>query len=366
MTIPPCSRLCTACARRTGSSYSPQITHCPKCGPLVGGKEFHSFGVAAGFAMWTPEGSPSNTRYVHPASLIAWETDSVFDSSPPRRKYAAAPATAASTSTAAAMTQRPRRSRWSFRVFGACTRRGGTGVRAFLAKAAAMVSARLRPTGSLPFVGRDPGLVRTRTPRRLRRSLARAARAPPDGGVDDRARAAIGRGEADRGGPGPRRPRAAVLGALGRRAPGEQQRLPPARGVEAPGLRRPPEGVAREGRRPRSLARAGSAAGLRRAQAGARCAPRRAGEAARRDGEPRRGPSHAARPRALGRDAAETRRRGRGNARALRLRVAGVGSRQRGCSAPPGSDREAPRRQERRRGREGAARRLPRRVRGRG
>src|SRR5918995_443146 len=325
MAIPPCSRLCTACARRTGSSYSPQITHCPKCGPLVGGKEFHSFGVAAGFAMWTPESPPSNTRYVQPASLIAWETDSAFDSSP-RRKYAAAPATAASTSPAATITQRPRRSRWSFRVFGACTRRGGAGVRAFLAKVAAMVPARLRPTGSLPFVGRDPGLVRTRTPRRLRSSLARPARPPPDGRVDDRARAALGRGEAHRGRPCPRRPRAAVLGALGRRAPGEQQRLPSARGIEAAGLRRSPEGVAGEGRRPRSLARAGSAAGVRRAQAGARGAPRRAGEAARRDGEPRRGAPHAARPRALGRDAAEARRGGRGNARALRLRVADVGS----------------------------------------
>src|SRR6188768_817741 len=201
--------------------------------------------------MWTPEGSPLNVLYVQPASPIACDTDSVFESSPASRKYAAAPATAARTNTAARITQRPRRSRWSFRVFGACTRRGGGGVLAFLAKVAAMVAAGLRPTGALPFVGRDSGLVCTWDRRRLHRSLACPARAPQDGRIDDRARAALGPGEAHGRRPRARRSRAAVLGTLGGRASAEQQRLPPARRVQAAGLRRPVEGVAREGRRPR-------------------------------------------------------------------------------------------------------------------
>ena len=196
-----------------------------------------------------------------------------------------------------------------------------------------MVAAGLRPTGALPFVGRDPGLVCTWDRRRLHRSLARAARAPQDCRVDDRARAALGRREAHGRRPRTRRPRAAVLSTLGGRASAEQQRLPPARGVQAAGLRRPVEGVAREGRRPRSLARAGAAAGVRRTQAGARRTSRRAGEAARRDGQPRRGPSHSARSRTVGRDAVEAGRRGRRDARALRLRVAGIRPRRRGRAA---------------------------------
>src|SRR5215207_9237819 len=333
MTIPPCSRLWIARASCTGWSYSPQSTHCPRCGPLVGGKEFHSFGVAAGFEICTPVPAPLKVRYVQPASRIACGTDSVADS-PPRSRKNAAPATAASTSAAARISRRPRRSGSSFRVFGACTRRGGGGVRTFLAKVAAMVPAGFRPTGSLPFVGRDLSLVCTRTPRRLRRSLARTARASrrarEDGRGDGRARAAHGPREAHGGRPRSRGPREAVRRALGRCAPSEQQRIPPTRRIEAPGLRRPSEGVAREGRCPRSFARAGAAAGVRRAPPGTRRAARRAGEAQGRDREPRRGAPHAACPWTLGGDAAEARRRGCRDARALRLRVAGVGPRRRG------------------------------------
>jgi hypothetical protein len=78
--------LWTALANGTGSSYWPQITHCPWCGPLVGGNEFHSFGLASWSLMWTPAGRPGNVLNVQPAARIVCATDSVFDVSSRSRK----------------------------------------------------------------------------------------------------------------------------------------------------------------------------------------------------------------------------------------------------------------------------------------
>ena len=148
---------------------------------------------------------------------------------------------------------------------------------------------------------------------------------------------------------------------LVRRAQANNAAVPRTRGDEALRLRGAAEGVAGEGRRPGPRARTGAPAGVRRAHAAARDA-----DTTQEQLRPRPAASsrRSARPTsaALGRGAAEERRRGRRDARALRLPTRRRRATARVAAAPrPG--REAARRQVRRRRREGAARGLPRRAR---
>ena len=325
MTIPPCSRLCTACARRTGSSYSPQITHCPKCGPLVGGKEFHSFGVAAGFGD-VDAGGRALERLDRCSPRRASPAGRTRSSTRPRR--------------AGRTRRRRRRPRGRARRRGSARGRAGhaapsassgpvraaaeRGVRAFLAKVAAMVAARLRPTGSLPFVGRDPGLVRTR---------ARASAAPQPGSccahASSTAESAI---ELER-----RAAEEKLTAADRARADLEQQFS----ALSADALRQNnsaflelaesklqgyvgplKESLEKVDGHVRSLEQARQHAyGALRQELGAL---RDGQEKLRRDGKPRRGPARAARPRALGRDAAEARRARWRGCSSTAIRRAGV------------------------------------------
>ena len=169
-----------------------------------------------------------------------------------------------------------------------------------------MVAAGLRPTGALPFVGRDPGLVLHSGSSSAASSLARAARAPQDAPNrrSSSSDASAGR-EAHGGRPRPADPE---MQRSTRSSPTlsdpTQQRLPPARRVEAPGARRPVEGVAREGRRPRR-GRSSRRGSRRTARSGRRSARFEDGaeKLRRRPGTSSR-PSDAARSRTLGRDAA--------------------------------------------------------------
>ena len=123
--------------------------------------------------------------------------------------------------------------------------------------------------------------------------------------------------------------------------------------------------VAREGRRPDPHAGAGPHARVQHAVGAGALARRGPAGPAPRDRQPRDRPPLAERPRPLGRDAAEARRRDGRHARPLRLRRADDDDLRR-RPAPAGHDREAAGRPQRGRRRQGPAQRVPRGARGAG